>query len=84
MNHYFGSDYHMPILFFTQLMGLAFGREPRELGIGAELVNSRNALATIGVEVPITEEPAAKRKKDEGLPMPRRWTRHEEQKEAVK
>jgi heterodisulfide reductase subunit B len=74
----------MPILFFTQLMGLAFGREPQELGIGAELVNSRNALATIGVEVPITEEPAAKRKKDEGLPMPRRWTRHEEQKEAVK
>ena len=84
MNHYFGTDYHMPVLFFTQLMGLAFGSEPEELGIGVELVNARNALATIGVEVPITQEPAAKRKKDEGLPMPRRWTRHEERKEAIK
>ncbi len=83
MNHYFGTDYHMPILFFTQLMGLAFGREPDEVGIGLELVSSRNALAQIGVEVPITQEPGAPRKKYEGLPMPRRWTKHE-QKEAVK
>jgi heterodisulfide reductase subunit B len=83
MNQYFGTDYHMPILFFTQLMGLAFGRKPEEVGIGVELVSSRNALATIGVEVPVTQEPAAPRRKDEGLPMPRRWTKHEG-KEAVK
>jgi heterodisulfide reductase subunit B len=76
MNHYFGTHYHMPILFFTQLMGLAFGRKPAELGIGEELVSSRNALAKIGVEVPVTEEPGTKRKKDEGLPMPPRWTKH--------
>ncbi len=84
MNHFFGTNYHMPILFFTQLMGLAFGKEPKELGIGVELVNSRNALANIGVEVPVTQEPAAPRKKDEGLPMPRRWSKHEDRKEAVK
>ena len=84
MNHYFGTDYHMPILFFTQLMGLAFGREPKELGIGAELVSSRNALANIGVEVPVTQEPSAPKKKDEGLPMPRRWPKHEGKKEAIK
>ncbi len=84
MNHYFGTDYHMPILFFTQLMGLAFGKEPDELGIGVELVSSRNALAKIGVEVPITQEPAGPRKKAEGLPMPRRLSRHEEGKEAMK
>ncbi|MBM4426372.1 MAG: disulfide reductase [Chloroflexi bacterium] len=84
MNRFFGTDYHMPILFFTQLMGLAFGREPKELGIGVELVNSRNALAHIGVEVPVTQEPTAPRKKVEGLPMPRRWTKHEGRKEAVK
>jgi heterodisulfide reductase subunit B len=83
MNQYFGTDYHMPILFFTQLMGLAFGRKPEEVGIGVELVSSRNALATIGLEVPVTQEPSAPRKKDEGLPMPRRWTKHEG-KEAVK
>jgi heterodisulfide reductase subunit B len=83
MNRHFGTDYHMPILFFTQLMGLAFGRKPEELGIGTELVSSRNALANIGVEVPVTQEPAAPRKKDEGLPMPRRWVKNEG-KEAVK
>lgn len=83
MNHYFHTDYHMPILFFTQLMGLAFGREPKELGIGVELVSSRNAMAHIGVEVPVTQEPAAPKKKNEGLPMPRRWTKHEG-KEVVK
>lgn len=84
MNHFFDTDYHMPILFFTQLMGLAFGKEPKELGIGTELVSSRNALANIGVEVPVEQEPARPRKKDEGLPMPRRRTKHETQKEAVK
>jgi len=83
MNNYFGTDYHMPVLFFTQLMGLAFGREPGELGIGMELVSSRNALANIGVEVPVTQEPAMPRRKDESLPMPRRWTKHEK-KEAVR
>jgi len=83
-NHYFHSHYHMPILFFTQLMGLAFGKEPGELGIGVELVSSRNALAHIGVEVPITQEPTV-RKKDEGLPMPRRLlSNHKHEKEAVK
>jgi len=83
MNHFFGTDYHMPVLFFTQLMGLAFGREPGEVGIGTELVSARNALANIGVEVPVTQEPTAPKKKYEGLPMPRRWTK-QEGKEAVK
>jgi heterodisulfide reductase subunit B len=83
MNHYFGTNYHIPVLFFTQLMGLAFGSSPEELGIGVELVSSRNALAMIGLEVPETEEPAAPRKKYDGLPMPKRWTKHEG-KEAVK
>lgn len=84
MNHFFGTDYHMPIVFFTQLMGLAFGREPQELGIGTELVNPRNALAHIGVEVPVEQEPAIPKKKVEGLPMPRRWNKQEAKKEAVK
>jgi heterodisulfide reductase subunit B len=84
MNHYFGTHYHMPILFFTQLMGLAFGKTPNEVGIGVELVNARNAMANIGVEVPITEEPMTKRKKDEGLPMPRRWSKREEGEETAK
>jgi len=84
MNHFFDTDYHMPILFFTQLMGLAFGRDPKELGIGTELVSSRNALANIGVEVPVEQEPAMPRRKDEGLPMPRRLNKREEGKEMVR
>jgi hypothetical protein len=54
-------------------MGLAFGGKPAELGVGAELVSARKALENIGVETP--QEPA-KRKKEEGLPMPPRWTKH--------
>jgi heterodisulfide reductase subunit B len=84
MNQYLGTHYHMPILFFTQLMGLALGKEPGELGIGTELVSSRNALANIGVEVPVTQEPAGPRKKDESLPMPRRLEKREVGKEVVK
>jgi len=84
MNHFFGTSYHMPILFFTQLMGLAFGKSPEDVGIGVELVSSRNALAHIGVEVPVTQEVTAPRKKEGRLPMPRRWSKHEGKKEAVK
>jgi len=52
MNRSFHTSYHMPILFFTQLMGLAFGADPRTLGIGSELVDARAALGHIGIEVP--------------------------------
>ena len=27
MNRYFKTDYHMPVLYFTQMMGLAFGMD---------------------------------------------------------
>lgn len=75
-NHHFKTHYHMPILFFTQLMGLAFGLDAEELGIGTELVNARPALAKIGVEVgasALEEKPAprGRRKQETGLPMPR-------------
>jgi len=81
VNRRFGTDYHVPILFFTQLMGLAFGIGAKELGIGSEVVGARAALAKIGVEVPAAEgaEPAAvgarARKPRPGrgpeIPMPR-------------
>ena len=38
VNQHFGTDYHIPILYFTQLIGLAFGFTPREMGIGKEFV----------------------------------------------
>ncbi len=76
MNHYFKTSYHMPILFFTQVMGLAFGSPPDMLGFGTELVSAKGALAKIGVEIAEEPEPVAAaprrapRKKGPALPMP--------------
>ena len=71
-NRYFHTNYQMPILFFTQLMGLAFGLDAKNLGFGKELVSAGAALGRIGIEVPETEEKKArpKRTKPTGLPMP--------------
>ncbi len=79
MNRYFHTSDQMPILYFTQLMGLAFGLEPDALGIGREFVDARPALSRIGIELPGGEQevaasaPRARRVKKEkaGLPMPR-------------
>lgn len=72
MNQYFKTNYHMPILFFTQLMGLAFGIDAKELGFGLELVSARNVLDAVGVKPPPETPPAPPRRprKPEGLPMP--------------
>jgi heterodisulfide reductase subunit B len=73
MNRHFGTSYHVPVLYFTQLMGLAFGYEAEELGIGKEFVSARAALAKIGIEVPEEEPPARPKpraKDDPSLPMP--------------
>ena len=69
-NQFFGTHYQMPIVFFTQLMGLAFGKDPKEVGFGMELVSASKALTRIGVETPVLAE--TPRKKAEGLPMPER------------
>lgn len=81
MNHYFRTSYHVPILFFTQLVGLAFGLEPKDLGIGSEVVSASDALGLIGIEVPAPVEAAPpagqgaregrRAPRPQGLPMPR-------------
>ena len=68
VNSHFGTDYHIPILYFTQLIGLAFGIPTKELGFGKELVDARLTLAKIGAEPP--EPPKKKRPGKEALPMP--------------
>ena len=73
MNGYFHTDYKIPVLFFTQLMGIAFGEKPEDLGFGSEFVSARPALAKIGVETPeaaAEAAQAAKSRKPTGLPMP--------------
>ncbi len=85
MNRYFHTSYHIPVLYFTQLMGLAFGLEPEILGIGKEFVDARPALNRIGIDVPAAESGQqtstprpARKKKEEGLPMPRMPVHEEE------
>ena len=45
-----GVEYGIPIFYFTQLLGMAFGLEKGELGIGRALVSSDELLAAKGVE----------------------------------
>ena len=72
VNQRFKTAFHMPILFFTQLIGLAFGIEATELGFGRELVSARNVLDALGVKAPEETLPAPPRRprKAAGLPMP--------------
>jgi heterodisulfide reductase subunit B len=46
-------SYRVPVLYFTQLMGLAFGLDPETLGIGKEFVDARPALNRIGIEAAV-------------------------------
>jgi heterodisulfide reductase subunit B len=72
-NRYFGTNYQMPIIFFTQLMALAFGANAKESGFGLEVVSTAKALSRIGIEPASIEETPKKRA--EGLPMPPRLPR---------
>ncbi|MBN2502739.1 MAG: CoB--CoM heterodisulfide reductase iron-sulfur subunit B family protein [Anaerolineales bacterium] len=68
VNRHFGTDYHIPILYFTQLMGLAFGVDQGELGFGSEFIDARPALEKITTEPPA--KPKRARRAKEALPMP--------------
>lgn len=67
-NRYFGTAYSIPVLFFTQMMGLAFGLKPKDLGLGSEIVSATPALSKIGEEEPQQYQP--KRRDKRALPMP--------------
>ncbi|RME42066.1 MAG: disulfide reductase [Chloroflexi bacterium] len=68
VNKHFGTNYQIPILYFTQLMGLALGIETKELGFGKEFVDAAPALAKIGAEPP--PPPKKQRPSKKALPMP--------------
>lgn len=70
VNRKYGTSFHMPILYFTQMIGLAMGMQPADLGFGKELVDAGPALAKIGVEAPPV--PQKVRPPKEALPMPTR------------
>jgi len=71
VNRHFGTDFQIPILYFTQLMALAFGLSPEAAGIGQEFVDARPALARIGMESEEEKPQARSRRRDKvALPMP--------------
>jgi len=41
VNEEFGTEFHLPILYFTQLIGLALGISAKKLGFGIELVSAK-------------------------------------------
>ena len=70
VNRHFKTKYKIPVLYFTQMIGLAIGMEPRKLGIGKEFVSARKALAKIGTAIEEEAEPVRRRRDDRSLPMP--------------
>ena len=69
VNKHFGTNFHIPVLYFTQLMGLAFGLSANNLGLGKEFINAKPALDKISSE-PLKKQRRKKRPPKETLPMP--------------
>jgi heterodisulfide reductase subunit B len=45
INQEYGTDFKIPVLYFTQLIGLSLGLPPKKLGIGTEFVSAEHILA---------------------------------------
>jgi heterodisulfide reductase subunit B len=48
VNQDFGTNFSFPVLYFTQLIGLAFGIQQKKLGIGKEFVSFAPSLLPAG------------------------------------
>jgi heterodisulfide reductase subunit B len=46
VNKEYGTEFSIPVLYFTQLMGLALGISEKRLGIGKEVISPKEALAS--------------------------------------
>jgi heterodisulfide reductase subunit B len=44
VNGHFHTHFNLPILYFTQILGFAFGLDPKKLGFGKELVAAMPVL----------------------------------------
>ena len=39
VNREFGTNFSIPVMYFTQLMGMALGIEPKRIGVGASMLS---------------------------------------------
>ena len=47
VNKKFKADFHLPVLFFTQLIGIAFGLDEKALGLNKSIVSPEKVLAKV-------------------------------------
>lgn len=47
VNEEYGTQFSVPVMYFTQLLGLALGIQPKRLGIGKELVSTKEVLTYV-------------------------------------
>ncbi len=47
VNQEYGTDYSIPVVYFTQLIGLSFGIPPKKLGFGKEFLSPKKAIEAI-------------------------------------
>lgn len=68
VNRHFKTKFRIPILYFTQLLGLAMGLKAKDLGFGKEFIDASVALTKIGVKPP--KKGSKQKRSKEALPMP--------------
>ena len=47
VNKTYGTDFNIPVMYFTQLAGLALGADPKQLAIDKQVVSCAPVLAAI-------------------------------------
>jgi heterodisulfide reductase subunit B len=45
VNREFGTNFSIPVMYFTQLMGMALGIEPKRIGVGASMLSLAQSTA---------------------------------------
>jgi heterodisulfide reductase subunit B len=47
VNKTYGTDFNIPVMYFTQLAGLALGADPKQLALDKQVVSCAPVLAAI-------------------------------------
>ena len=55
INQEFGTHFRIPVVYFTQLIGLAMGIPPKKIGFGKEFLSPKKAIDAIK-NIPVQEE----------------------------
>lgn len=50
VNQEFGTNFSIPVMYFTQLLGLAMGIPPKRLGVGREFISTKEVLSYVKEE----------------------------------